>query len=261
LPGKRNKPNQHKKPPHAASQRPDNHDKNAPSSTSIKAEPKCPLPKYDKQNGEHILHARSMRRIGIWLNVITGVGIAVGLGSLFYLSCQVSISQQEFTMSQRPWLSLQLAPSKIPQYSVTDTGASINVDAVIENVGHSIALHTQYWTYLKGVQEITRNECQLSAKESGEYQRQGGGFAVFPGKPFKHQWPSITNESPRKPLRGGVAIIGCVQYRSSFSDKVHHTQIIYEITTTDEGIDTNTGQVLDKPILGFKVMDFGVSAD
>jgi hypothetical protein len=201
----------------------------------------------------------------IVMAVVTSVGIAVAVFTLkdinknvtdshaqaIAAATQAQITQREFELSQRPWISLD--PVQVSDLSFNPNGtATFTIKFLIQNTGHSPATHTQLQAKLipakfnesgifKQPAEQQKRLCD-SARAHVE-RHELFPFTLFPDqKTTRDAGMSMTPDEITKaktdiPGAEGPAIflivVGCVDYQFPFEAGHHQTGFLYEVSRID----------------------------
>lgn len=259
-----------------------------------KTPPNSPATKSEQTRGERYFYLGTQAA----LVVITGIGIAVALYSLSDLNqnvaethkqaiaaaTQAAIAQQEFELSERPWVSVE--PAQISDLTFDGNGAHFSVVFVIKNIGHSPAAHSRLEAQLiipeaaNFVREPLQHQKELcdklrSSKDGLEFNTS----TLFPDitRPIKADLSVNAIELQKgvddlqkeqnvktRPFLMNLLVVGCVDYQFEFQKGNHQTGFIYSLRRIDPT--TNVGFViypqdgtLTKNVIRFEPWPFGAA--
>jgi hypothetical protein len=182
--------------------------------------------------------------IGGWTyTVITAVILVVGL-------CSLHLNQQQFEMSERPWVSLLGRPvitsaldlSPMPGFPRVPgfDGASVGLNLEVTNSGHSPArrvgvmvdLFDESQTDVLDAQKALCDELKKPIPPGGEIFE----TTLFPGD--KHTFQRVATFRLVSKLRQRdknrkaifhAAVVGCIDYQFMFGDAYHQTGFIFDL--------------------------------
>lgn len=179
------------------------------------------------------------------------VSFAVGLLTLLALAVYTLINYQlykttrrQFEMSERPWVYADVSVVG-PLVFEKDGSAHVTLRFDLKNIGHSVAVSVNPSVGLFALQTGLPEEIAVDRRRiCGQRPSRTHGMTVFPGqkKPPYFIKPSMTAarvEPGRlkfaKPRAGllELHIIGCIEYRASFSSTDHQTGFNYDLAEPD----------------------------
>ncbi len=180
--------------------------------------------------------------IGAWTyTAITAVILVVGLYSLYISNRSLALTQQQFEMSQRPWVSLvglpvitsplELSPPGFPRVPGWDS-ATVGLNLEVTNSGHSPARRVVVAVnlYDRSQTDLLRDQEALCAGFTKPVPSGGEIFetTLFPGD--KHTFQRTATSPPVSKMRERdkdkkaifyAAVVGCIDYQFMFGDGHH----------------------------------------
>ena len=189
--------------------------------------------------------------LSLGLNIITAVGAAISVITLVALFIslhfnrqatqaaisQAKTSQQEFEISQRPWLST--ADYQVGPLQIMKDSASMQMGFSMTNVGHSVAKNVSFAAILVPNDRDGGRNCQSIAKEVRQNATTlNTGYTIFPNQPGRFIWVAYANptqmqEAREHPLVTGdprkmtFRLIACLSYTSVVDQSPHYTKTVF----------------------------------
>ena len=190
-------------------------------------------------------------RLGKWLNWVTGVGIIVALGALYFVYLQAEsariaakaakVSADTLLASSRPWVTV-----KVEIAGGWKDGSNIKAKHTMRNIGPSPAIEVRITPSAMPHHfgDASFGDENLAAKQRelcSQGKRGGFGFGapvLFPQEDWHEEIEVGLDKTPIKDapatddLQPGFPyLLGCVTYRFAFGDKsVHQTPYIYAMS-------------------------------
>jgi hypothetical protein len=222
------------------------------------AKPNPPTATNEQTRGERRFYLGTQSA----LVVITAFGIAIAVCTLRSLNRSVSasidqahsaatqacIAQQEFELSERPWVSV--VPTRFTDLVFDKNGAHIGVTFSLENSGHSPADHVDLEAQLLPLKAenfvsygLNRQKeiCGVLRAKTDE-KIEFGTFSLFPNVAIPKSLnlsvgsTEITNAEQHqgpKPFLISMLVVGCVDYRFEFESGHHQTGFLYSLDRID----------------------------
>jgi hypothetical protein len=222
----------------------------------------------DCQRGDYEEMNYGLRKKQFLVAKITLLVLAAYTVAAFYQACKMrkaadaakasadaaesaaNIAQQQLEMSERPWLVTEYTPSA-PLKFTADGGATFGVEGKVANIGHSVALDV-HDNPLITIQEVgvemmhptvkQKEVCDQIRDTREKLPNFADGDTLFPGQfslenmPLNFSRDDIEKARiPKTDTIWGLVIIGCVDYKFSFSPKHHQTAYVYEIVRPAPG--------------------------
>jgi hypothetical protein len=169
-------------------------------------------------------------------------------------------SAKELELSERPWVSSQMAIDGPFEFNVN--GVNVHIKFQLTNTGHSPALATQISPQMtsafsegQSAVELLTHTC--SAMTRAVIQGPGFGVALFPNQPLEE---TISFGMGKEDLQKAIkrtnditwpSLVVCIGYRSTFTDTVYHTGYILDLSRIDSAtglarVDFKVGENIDK---------------
>jgi hypothetical protein len=177
----------------------------------------------------------------------TDATIAALNGQARVMNDQLTVSQNEFTATNRPWISIDSMKISSPLVFGDNGNITLSVHFSLANSGHTPAIFVNpnlipvlmiSGHQLSKVINSTRAYCEN--KRIGEFSPMESGILVSPGKTVTHPFHfgiTITPEDIKKGkeltgIREAILpyICGCINYQFTFGEKQRHqTGFVYEL--------------------------------
>jgi hypothetical protein len=193
------------------------------------------------------------------LNIITFLAAVAGLSGIWVLwgtlkatkdqasaaKTQTQTAQQEFELSERPWVSAD--PIQFSDLTFDKTAGHFTIRFLLKNTGHSPAAHTHIEAQLIPIkfdqifkEPLERQKQLCDAARNRTTSSEFAAFTLFPsGQTMKDAGMSmaqadIANAEFRPPNTKErpfivPVIVGCVDYQFEFKSGHHQTRFLYEL--------------------------------
>jgi hypothetical protein len=229
----------------------------------------------------------------IVIATVAAIGIPVAICSLLSLNksvkaanrqaqsaaTQANTAQQEFVMSERPWVSINLGDFGDLRFS-SDGSPSITVRWTLKNTGHSPAGYTHIEWKIVPIRfdEVfsapSPAQKKLCLPLRTHAKPDFDAFTLFPDSSTERQQSvSISAEDVRNQENGATNrdynratffVLGCVDYRFEFETGHHQTGFVYELSKYElrngvlfDRIDTSPNTVVPRNLLRMEPWPFG----
>jgi hypothetical protein len=229
----------------------------------VKEEPGLESPTHEREAQQHEADTAYQRELVSWTRRLAYTTGALALAT-FIVACFSGWQGSEMRQgsadtarlansaegllvaTQRPWIAFEALITEPLKYNVN--GANIGMTFVMENVGHTPAVHV--WpSYMAFTQSLMRNamseQRRLCAQARDQpFADEEPGFVIFPGRTISGSFStnissdeineanSITHDDMMSPM-----IVGCVSYQFSFGEKKRHqTGFIYQLNRSKPGV-------------------------
>jgi len=189
---------------------------------------------------QRVLKWCKKRRILIEL---TAVGVAIWYAILTH--SLVGLTQKQLELSERPWVSADVSIEPPLVFNQNGNGASMWVDVLLKNVGHSVARYVTVWPALKvdSVLKMEKDETELcNIPKSPTNANSTSGYLLFPNESVNDRQPVIVSpkeitEALKGQIKGRVEpfLIVCVDYKSVFEPSHHQTMRLRTIIFGEPG--------------------------
>jgi hypothetical protein len=153
---------------------------------------------------------------------------------------QISLAQQDFSATHRPWVSVQVLIGPRGIYFDVN-GANLDLVFICKNTGSTPAIgvwvEVQPFLQRPGRQELEEQRRACDALRSRPYHPMAPGTTIFPGDtvPFNYTYSFIGKadlEMAMSEMHGFIfpVVVGCVDYIFAFGERAHHqTGFIYHV--------------------------------
>ncbi|HEV3308055.1 MAG TPA: hypothetical protein VGZ91_16565 [Candidatus Sulfotelmatobacter sp.] len=188
----------------------------------------------------------------------------------------VAAIQRQTFQTERPWISIEVAPA-IDDFSFDDKqGAILDVAVTLRNTGHSVANYVSVWTALEPDMDWPAAQKRIcSIPKSPQNAKSDYGYLMFPGQTTTDNIPAtasvanIARSSKKYAIPGMPGVVGfnlvvCADYKSVLESGHHQTRRALMMGWTNRA--NNTAMGAFEPSrhyngLGFVPILHGDSAD
>lgn len=183
---------------------------------------------------------------------------------------QARIAQQQLTLSERPWISVDVRAVKPLVFSTS--GAETDIQFMLRNLGHSPAKYVDFHfaaLSIFGNIEEARSEQQRICDHMRELSNSADirdtilpGEKLMQGRAFRITKSEVDEKTYRFPMRSTIllAVVGCVDYQFTFAEGHHQTGFVFLVLQSNgSGIDP-TVDTLPMEQVGFSQVG-GVRVD
>jgi len=160
---------------------------------------------------------------------------------------QAGVSQQEFELSERPWVSVDPIGFSDLRFNPNGT-ASFTIRFLIKNTGHSPAIHAHLEAQMKPIKldesvftkplEFQKDVCDKA--RTPQITSEFAAFTIFPGNETTRNTgvsmvPGDMKDAEFRDPRPFInpVIVGCIDYQFGFKNGHHQTGFVYALYRID----------------------------
>jgi hypothetical protein len=160
------------------------------------------------------------------------------------VAAQAKTAQQEFELSQRPWVSISEIAIESLGFAYQVGDGSITVSATLSNSGHSVARDSRFRVLFitdVGKTNYRTEEKDLCAQVEAPHEAEG--IAIFPDETVSESSSTVmgreeikksrkmrTALNPENKHATPLLLVACIDYKSTVSDENFHTHYAFLVS-------------------------------